>query len=141
MQMTIGQAWQRALMQFIDTQSPFGQAKLVSAALLLLLTVMVGFRRSGEGRRGQHTTVETWLACGLSILIGMNTIDAMQFTLGELLTQLTGRPLGGTSAVDIALGSAVFLACLVAWGLAGLLTMVLARGLGRALGGLRRPAS
>jgi len=140
-EITIGQAWQRALMQFIDLQSPFGQAKLVSASLLLLLTVMAGFRRSGEGRRGLHSTLETWLACGLSILIGMNTIDAMQFTLGELLTRLTGRTLGGASAVDIAMGSAVFLTCLVVWGLAGMLVMALARGIGRALGGLRGGAA
>lgn len=146
MEITIGQAWQRALMQFIDVQSPFGQAKVMCTGLLLLLTVMVGIRGArgaGGARAGTHSTLETWLACGLSILIGMNTIDAMQFTLGELLTKVTGRALGGTGALDIAIGSGVFMTCLVVWGLSGLAIMVLARGLGRLLGGLgsRSPAS
>lgn len=142
MEITIGQAWQRALMQFIDVQSPFGQAKVMCTGLLLLLAIMVGIRGAREARAGAHSTLETWLACGLSILIGMNTIDAMQFTLGELLTRVTGRALGGTGALDIAMGSGVFMTCLVVWGLSGLAIMVLARGLGRLLGGLgsRSPA-
>ncbi len=43
----VAQAWEMALRQFVDTDSPFGQARLVSSVCLLLLAVLASAGQSG----------------------------------------------------------------------------------------------
>jgi hypothetical protein len=135
----VAQAWEMALRQFVDTESPFGQARLVSSVCLLLLAVLVGLAGDQDRRPGRLSLLEAWIGGSLAIIIGLNTIDALTATLGQLLLVVAGRELGGTGMVDLALGSLILMICLASWGLAGMGAMGLARALGRRIGARMGP--
>ncbi|MBK7779224.1 MAG: hypothetical protein IPJ58_00260 [Ardenticatenia bacterium] len=136
---TVAQAWEMALRQFVDTDSPFGRARLVCSACLLLLAVLVSLAGAHDRRR-RFSLTEAWIGSGLAIIIGLNTIDALTATLSQLLLVAVGRELGGTGSIDLALGSLILMICLALWGLAGMGVMGLARTLGRRIGERLGPA-
>lgn len=131
----VAQAWEMALRQFVDTDSPFGQARLVASACLLLLAVLVGMAGAHDRRPGSYSLLEAWIGCGLAIIIGLNTIDALTATVSQFLVAVAGRELGGMGMVDLAFGALTLMVCLALWGLSGLGLLSLGRALGRRIGG------
>jgi hypothetical protein len=130
----VAKAWQLALRQFIDFQSPFGQAKTVASVILILLAVLAGMVASRERRPGHVSLLEAWIGSGFAIIIGLNTMDALTATVRQLLLTAAGRELGGAGVADLLIGVSTLMVCLAFWGLGGLTVMSLARALGRWVG-------
>ena len=130
----VAKAWQLALRQFIDFQSPFGQAKTVASVILILLAVLAGMVASGERKTGHMSLLEAWIGSGFAVISGLNTMDALTATVRQLLLPAAGRELGGVGVADLLIGVSTLMVCLAFWGLGGLTVMSLARALGRWVG-------